>query len=181
MIDIVCILDESGSMGSLQDQVISSFNEFVEEQQKEENSEALLTLVKFDTMVTTLFKRVPIQAVKPIGEKEYSPSGMTALYDAIGSVLHDPLFFRSRKGILVIHTDGFENSSKEYDKESVRKLIEAKSDWEIIFFGADLNSVEEAKDMGIKLSSTYENTKDGFKTMYSSVTRSVSSYVKSNK
>jgi len=174
MIDIVCILDKSGSMLELQKQVISSFNEFVQEQDEGE-----LTLVVFDTTVETLYKRVPVDSVKPLTEEDYYPHGMTALYDAIGTVLNDPQFIRSKKGILVIHTDGFENSSKEYTLEGVKELISKKKDWEILFFGADIGSLEDAKKMGIQKVNKYQNTKDGFQNMYREVSLSVRSFVDS--
>ncbi len=45
-----------------------------------------------------------------------------------------------------------ENSSKEYDKKHVKNLIDAttkKYDWNYIFIGANIDSMSEAKSLGI--------------------------------
>lgn len=93
-------------------------------------------------------------------EKEYYVRGCTALLDAIGQTIHymgnvqkyakdeD----RAGKVLFVITTDGYENSSKEYSYDKIRKMIQRQKkryEWEFIFLGANIDAVETARQVGI--------------------------------
>ena len=54
------------------------------------------------------------------------------------------------KSLFIITTDGYENSSLEYTKDKIKKLIEKHSNWEFIYLGADIDSYSEASLIGIK-------------------------------
>ncbi|MBP5244435.1 MAG: VWA domain-containing protein, partial [Succinivibrio sp.] len=58
---------------------------------------------------------------------------------------------KKNKVIFAIITDGKENSSREYTKQIVKKLIEDKKEagWEFIFLGANIDAVSEAGAIGI--------------------------------
>lgn len=54
--------------------------------------------------------------------------------------------------LVVIITDGEENSSRFYDYEDVRHMVErekSKYGWEFIFLGANMNAIEAAGHLGI--------------------------------
>ena len=54
--------------------------------------------------------------------------------------------------LVVIITDGEENSSRFYDYEDVRHMIEReklKYGWEFIFLGANMNAIEAAGHLDI--------------------------------
>jgi hypothetical protein len=86
---------------------------------------------------------------------------------------------RPEKVIFVIITDGLENSSKEFTNYKVRQLIhhqQHKYNWEFLFFGANIDAVMEADQIGINYCSAFNfaATCDGVKTMYEKVCETVS-------
>ena len=52
--EIICIIDKSGSMSPLTDDVIGGFNSFVEEQARSEEGRAVLTTILFKTDTSEL-------------------------------------------------------------------------------------------------------------------------------
>ena len=54
--------------------------------------------------------------------------------------------------MFIITTDGYENASRHYDYEKVRKMIERQKEkygWEFLFLGANIDAAAEAKRFGI--------------------------------
>jgi hypothetical protein len=118
-----------------------------------------VTTVLFDDKYELLHDRADIKGIKPLTEKDYYVRGMTALMDAIGkSIAKTTAAFAHieeealpAKVMMVITTDGMENASREYNSDSVKKLIEAKKKegWEFVFLGANIDAVQTASKMGI--------------------------------
>ena len=85
--------------------------------------------------------------------------GATALYDAIGYAIHkiDSVQrhthrnHRAEKVMMVIITDGYENSSREYSLPRIKSMITAKEEagWEFVFLGANIDAAEVAGEFGI--------------------------------
>ena len=73
---IVFVLDKSSSMTSKKDVTISSFNEFVQDQQNKPG-ECTMTLVQFDTEYNVCFVNKPIAEVETLEKIGYAPGGMT--------------------------------------------------------------------------------------------------------
>ena len=157
--ELVFILDRSGSMSGLESDTIGGYNSMIEKQKSEEG-EANITTVLFDDKVEMINQRVSIQEVKKMTDKEYYVRGCTALLDAIGQTIHymgnvqkyAKEEDRAGKVLLVITTDGYENSSKEYSYDKVRKMIKnqkARYEWEFIFLGANIDAVDTAEQFGI--------------------------------
>ena len=86
VVDVVFILDRSGSMGGLESDTIGGFNSMLEKQRKLEGK-AYITTVLFDDQYELLHDRVNIAKVNNITEKEYFVRGSTALLDAIGKTI----------------------------------------------------------------------------------------------
>ena len=80
------LLDHTGSMRPLQSAVVSSFNQYVEQQQKQPGS-MLLTLASFNSNapLDLRFEGRDIHSVRPL--TTYEPSGSTPLYDALALLL----------------------------------------------------------------------------------------------
>ena len=151
--EIVCIVDRSGSMGSIRTDAEGGFNSFIEEQKKV--GEANLTIIEFDNVVETLHDRVNIQNVEPYVLK---PRGMTALLDAIGSVISESEKYTTDKGktIVVVITDGGENSSKEWKRDAVFKMIEERKEagWEFMFLAGGQDAISVGQSYGFDSDST---------------------------
>ncbi len=159
MTELVFILDCSGSMAGLEKDTVGGFNSMIA-RQKREAGEAVVSTVLFDSRSAVIHDRVPLPKVTPMTEKEYCPGGCTALLDAIGGAIHHigniHKYARREdvpeKTLFIITTDGYENASRRYDYETVRKMIEREKEqygWEFLFLGANIDAAREAARFGI--------------------------------
>ncbi len=159
LMELVFILDRSGSMSGLEKDTIGGFNGMMEKQ-KTENGEVLVTTVLFDDRIELLHDRLDIRALAPLTNKDYYVRGSTALLDALGSTIqriarnhaHTAEDYRPGKTMFVIITDGYENASREYSYAKIRELIDhekSKYGWEFLFLGANIDAAATAKTMGI--------------------------------
>lgn len=156
-VNITLIVDRSGSMSSIANEVIGGINAFYDEQKKLPDP-ATVTYVQFDNVYEQVFKGVALGEVEYLNRGTFVPRGMTALYDAIGKTLLELNPQSDAAQIIVIMTDGAENSSKEFTHETVKKLVEASQakGWQIIFMGANIDAQKVGGSMGIK--TDYINT-----------------------
>ena len=186
LVELVFILDRSGSMTGLAADTIGGFNSLID-QQKKESGEAFVTTVLFDDEYIVLHDHVNIKDVNPMTTKEYFPRGMTALMDAVGKTINrigerlsnTDESERPEKVMVVITTDGYENSSKEFTSGDVKRMIEhqrEKYSWVFMFLGANMDAASEAKKIGIdsQLARTYTNSHVGVGTVYNAVSASMS-------
>ncbi|MCD8119931.1 MAG: VWA domain-containing protein [Lachnospiraceae bacterium] len=157
--EIIFILDRSGSMSGLESDTIGGFNSMIGKQ-KEEEGEALISTVLFNSRSEVIHDRVNVQEVKPMTDREYRVGGCTALIDAIGGAIHHignvHKYAREEDvpehTLFVITTDGMENASRHYSSDEVKRMIERQKEkygWEFLFLGANIDAVETAKHFGI--------------------------------
>lgn len=154
--EITFILDRSGSMSGLESDTIGGYNSLLEKQ-KDLEGECKITTVLFDDKIEVIHDRIDIKNIKNLTENEYYVRGMTALIDAIGYSINKQINVhkageKSENVMFVIITDGYENSSKEFTSQKVKEMIEyqkEKYNWEFVFLGANIDSVETAKYYGI--------------------------------
>jgi hypothetical protein len=185
--EIVFILDESGSMGSVKDDTIGGFNEFIE-QQKNIKGEAVFTFVKFSDYYKVIEEGSLLESVKPLNKETYTPSYSTALLDAVGKTInkvgnrHDTLDEEDKPGkvLFVIMTDGYENSSKEFVTEGViSKMVKnkkSKNDWEFLFLGADIDAWSAGQNLGFSKGRTVTTNKNKMSKNYKSLSHFTASY-----
>ena len=158
--ELVFILDRSGSMGGLESDTIGGYNSVLEKQKKANKGKVFVTTVLFDDKYELLYDRLSIDKIKPITEKEYFVRGSTALLDAIGKTISQVKANqnylsknqKAKKVLFVIITDGMENASREYNIQAVRNMIETqknKENWEFLFLGANIDAISTAKSFGI--------------------------------
>ena len=170
--DIIFILDRSGSMSGIESDTIGGFNSFIIKHKKNKNTK--VTTVLFDDKYEVLYERKPITEVQRLTPKEYYVRGCTALMDAIGKTINSlDKKIKNNKVLFVITTDGLENASCEYNKDKIRKLISKHPNWEFIYIGADIDSYDEASQIGIKSSHTanYKKSRGGVNSLFASVGR----------
>ena len=124
------------------------------------SGEALVSTVLFANDSTVIHDRLPLGEVPPLTEKEHFTCGCTALLDAVGSAIHHigniHKYARREdvpeKTMFIITTDGYENASRRYDYEHVRRMIERQKErygWEFLFLGANIDAAKEAARFGI--------------------------------
>lgn len=186
---IAVILDRTGSMNSIREDVIGGFNAFLRAQQAEPTP-ATFTLVQFDSQdpYEVVQPVGPIAAAQPLTLDTYVPRASTPLYDATGRGILDleamlarlPDSERPGKIIFVIVTDGEENASREFDRAQVLALIKAKKQlgWEFVFLSADPTSFHDAKRLGIKDEARllFKKSRQGNDRAWSSVSDKMSRY-----
>lgn len=85
------------------------------------------------------------------------------------------------KVILIVITDGMENSSNEYNASDVSEKIKDMQDrlgWEFVFIGASQDVLDQAKDLGVREESrmTYSADSLGTRAMYCGLSEAVTSY-----
>ena len=158
-VEVVFIMDRSGSMGGLEADTIGGFNAMLAKQ-KEESDNIIWSTVLFDHISEVIHDRVPVDKVEELDSDTYYVRGSTALLDAVGGAIHHIGNVhkyareedRPSKTLFVITTDGMENSSVIYDYDRVRRMIERqqkKYGWEFIFLGANMDAVSVAGRIGI--------------------------------
>ncbi len=158
---ISVILDRTGSMEGIRDDTIGGFNTFLKQQQSEPGT-ATLTLVQFDSQdpyeVVHRFK--PIGEVPELTRDTYVPRASTPLLDALGRGINDLEKClgelneddRPSRVVIVVVTDGQENSSMEFRKDQIESMIKArteKDEWQFVFLSADLAAIGDARAVGI--------------------------------
>lgn len=128
VLDIVCVLDRSGSMSGIQQDVLGGYNSFIERMRKERR--ARVTTVQFDTQYEVLYKDLDIEQVPELTKDVYWARGGTALYDAVGQALGDksPAEGEKLDRVILIVTDGAENSSREVTYAQVQKALGEQED-----------------------------------------------------
>lgn len=168
-IDLVFLMDRSGSMGGSETDTIGGFNAYLQ-REKKKDFETYVTTILFDDRYEVLYQRKPINEVSELTEKEYWVRGCTALFDAIGKTIHTLDSKTSNKVLFVIMTDGLENSSREYTKQQIINLIN-NHNWEFVFIGADIDSYSEAHGIGIDKSRTanYRKSRDSIDKVFNSI------------
>ena len=187
MTELVFILDRSGSMSGLERDTIGGFNSMIEKQ-KREAGEAVVSTVLFDNESVVIHDRLPLDKVPRMTEEEYFTRGCTALLDAVGGAIHHignvHKYARKEdvpeKTMFIITTDGYENASRRYDYDKVRKMIERQKEkygWEFIFLGANIDAAKEAGRFGIDAdhAANYHADRLGTAVIYEAVSEAVCS------
>lgn len=166
--DVVFILDRSGSMHGSETNTIGGFNSYIE---KNRNNNYKITTVLFDNEYELLYEGVNIKDVKKLTNKEYYTRGSTALLDAIGRSINYMDQKESKKAIFIITTDGYENSSREFSKDKIKKMIKKHTNYEFMYIGADIDSYDEGASLGIRKEniSNYVKDKKGIGMLFDAV------------
>ena len=200
---VALIIDESGSMSSIKKETINNFNEQLQVLKQESNSpdavakklliggqeyegvETFVSVVKFNQNTNVIVGLDDVNNISEISDTDYSPDGGTALYDAIGDTIErfqsipemsDP----GSSALLVILTDGEENSSKRFSHKKVKSLIDdlnANNKWTFTFMGTE-NALDQAVDIGIAAGNmvAFDNTVKGMSAATNTMSVGLRSY-----
>lgn len=184
LVEVVFIMDRSGSMYPLQQDSIGGFNAMLSKQQQEEGT-AYVTTFLFNQRSEILHDRIDIKDVKPLTLNDYQVGGCTALYDCLGEAIkHIDMVHKyikdddkPEKVIFIITTDGYENASHKYRQKQIKKMIQdkTKKGWEFIYLAANIDAASTADEIGIEESRTcnYHHDAFGVENVYASVSEAI--------
>jgi hypothetical protein len=151
------LLDRTGSMEPIWKEALSSVNAYAEGLAALDGGPRVdtdITLAVFDAQDGLQFdvvrKGVDADGWKKVTDADATPRGMTPLYDAIGRMVALAEKDRPGKAVLVIMTDGEENSSTEMTKTAAKAALDrvrAKG-WEVVFLGAEFSNFDDAEGVG---------------------------------
>lgn len=185
------IVDRSGSMASCKEATINGFNDQLSRIQNMEkefpNQEILVGLTLFSDEVSHIKILQQASTMAKLNKENYMPDSTTALLDAIGQTTtlieerHAKLPDIPTTYVIVILTDGHENSSKSYNLTQIRDLIqklESTGKWTFSFIGATLDAVHVAEQMSIKAQNSYHFEKASMKeAVWEKLSLSIRDYV----
>lgn len=164
------ILDESGSMRSIEKQAVDSVNETLQSvrsaQKKYEDQEHFVSFVTFNSDgIKTVLDRAEALKAEDITPDQFNPACGTPLYDAIGQSVTElkKSITENDKVLVTIITDGYENASKEYNLASVKALTEklGKEGWTFAYIGANQDAKAVSYSLGIVNALNFEATIQG--------------------
>jgi hypothetical protein len=166
--DIHVVLDRSGSMRSIEADMKGGFDSFIRSQ-RALPGQCRVSLYQFDTDYEVVYEAMDVQKVPAL---VLEPRSATALYDAVALTVQrmqtlyreTPNDQKPARVILVIITDGHENSSKEFRSPAQVKMFlddAQRNDWQVVFLGSNIDVSQEAVNLGIKSHMTRSNVKGG--------------------
>ncbi|KNC84297.1 hypothetical protein SARC_03458 [Sphaeroforma arctica JP610] len=160
---VLClVVDRSGSMASMMNQVHISINNYLDEQRRTNISDNLKTsviLITFDAMIETLWNGYNLDESRYVSAANVQPRDGTALYDAIAEGINRTVEFIQGlpktpfKVVMFILTDGEENSSKQWSKNEIasqiKNLNRAPYNWEFYFAAANQDAIFSGLQLNI--------------------------------
>lgn len=173
---LAAILDRSGSMAPLIDEMISGYNHWLAQQQALPGA-ALLTTTIFDTAFDLVgAAATPVKQAPLLTSEVYFARYGTALNDAVGktvSAMKDAVKETDRALVLIV-TDGQENSSREWSSDQVKKLItelEGNGNWSFAYLSSAPSAWADAKVVGTQSGSTltYVPSAQGAQSMWATM------------
>lgn len=188
------VLDMSGSMGVIKEATKEGTIAYVKELRKTDSS-AKLSLTAFDTILERWVDDEVIRNVKINNVMEsYHPRGGTALYDALGDTINRiakhsrekivPGDGLRNKVVIVVMTDGQENSSRTFSRGSINDLVRKftkRGNWTFVYLGANVDAWAEARSMGIAAGNTmaYSTSRGSAMSALTSTARATGMHVNS--
>lgn len=186
------ILDRSGSMSSCIEQTVEGVNNQIhrikEVAEKFPEQELFTSLTLFNHDVVQVWTRKTIGELKELSYSDYRPDGTTSLLDAIGfsiKSLQDSIGKEVAENlasvVVVIITDGYENSSTTYQLNQINKIIdelEKTGKWTFSYIGTTIDTYEVASTLSIKRGNTMLYDLNETSSMYHKLSNNFMNYVK---
>ena len=157
-LNLVFIIDKSGSMYQSTQDVICGFNKIIDEQKEIKDGKVTVSLYTFNEKVTEEYLGIDINDIK---EFKYNASGLTAMNDGIGVGIDNVGKWLHAKDVngeempgktlVVVMTDGIENASREYSLKTVQEKIKEQTEkysWEFMYQGTDITTSKAADELG---------------------------------
>lgn len=158
---VSAVIDESGSMGYVQDTTVTAYDGFLGTL-KETPADTRVSLTIFDDEVRHPYEEEYLANAVGLDHETVSydaqSGGGTALYDAFGDAIerHAKRAAEADTIIMVVITDGEDTSSRRFNAGSIRSAVDAKKRtgrWKFIWLGP---SRRNAEDLGINPDDVFE-------------------------
>jgi uncharacterized protein YegL len=191
---IVILLDRSGSMQSIKEDIVGGLQTFISDQKKLAGNNDLFFMAQFDTEYDVLIPWTTFNSELEFPTEKFVPRGSTALYDSMDRTIDNAINFfntlnpndRPDKVLFVTLTDGANNASKTSTKAKIGeriKLLTAEKDWDFSFIGANFDVFAEGSGMGVLAANTmaYDTSDKGsIRGMGASLSAGVATYRTTN-
>lgn len=179
---VALVVDRSGSMEFLVKDVVNNVNAVLDSLQPDDRVSILFFEDPYG--VVRYVEGQPVAKVRRLKYGDYFPLGATPLYDAVGIAISEVVAptlgagNSSRKGIVVVLSDGEENSSTMYSLGDARQAVSTalSQGIDIRFYGMGPAATGEASALGIPISNTIQvsQTASGLDEAFDDVQRSLS-------
>lgn len=169
------ILDKSGSMRVIRNAAVDGFNDVLEgirvAQAESELQEHYVSLLTFcDCKKEYVYDCVPVNEVRNLTLRDYNPCCNTPLFDAMGMALSNLVSKveneKHSTAAVTIITDGEENSSREYNGESIKAFVDKlqkELDWKFSYIGTNQDVEAIADSLAIRDSFMFQCSNDGMR------------------
>lgn len=190
---ISILLDETGSMSGQEKRVTAGINEYINTLKARaggdmDNYSVNLTL--FDSERWREYYAGSLKKFPEMGLDDYQPGAMTPLYDAIFKCISNTQSAaEGAKVLMMIDTDGMENSSTEVTRDQVFNKIKEKEEegWTFVFLGAEMDEfggadvAQRKMGLGIVSKNTLDISHAEREIVYSRAARATSSLMQDKK
>jgi Mg-chelatase subunit ChlD len=159
-IHVCVVLDASGSMGAVENDVKGTFNSFIDEQ-REQPGKTVLDVYQFSDETSRIVRGADLSTFENNLMRNYRCSGCTALNDAVCQAIDEigaefaalPESERPEQVLVAILTDGEENASRRFTKADVKERIDRQTNvysWKFVFLAANIDATETGAALGLK-------------------------------
>jgi hypothetical protein len=179
---VLLVVDMSGSMAGLEEDVRGGFNTYLDDLAKD-GGRYRITATVFDTRFIPLCVAAKLKDAPRLDSVNYAPAGMTALLDAVGKTVTEfeasTTLAEGERVLVVVQTDGHENSSREYRSDQIAEMIrtrEATGTWAFIYLGAGVDAWGQGQALGFVNNINTANSAAGTRSSYSGITAASGAY-----
>ena len=184
------VVDQSGSMAGLENQTIEGFNTQLKtiKKLKEEfpQNDYIVSVTYFENEVFDVIRFGKVEDIPLLNKENYNPGSSTSLLDAIGQTIYsieekfgNEINEDKATVVLVILTDGYENSSRRYTYEQIAKDIDRLNEtnkWIFTFLGAGINAQSVTNRINIRSKNVASFERAEYSAVLEKISRSVRRY-----
>ncbi|MEY4992179.1 MAG: hypothetical protein RI948_1057 [Bacteroidota bacterium] len=184
------VIDQSGSMAGMEALAIGGFNtqlQTIQTLQKEKPAETFLcSLTLFNSDVVDVLRQAPVEKLIALSDGYFRPSGSTSLLDALGKSIYNikeqfgnDIAEDKMSVVMVIITDGHENSSRMYTYHDIAQLIKTLDEtdkWTFSFLGADFDAIHTSQMLNIRRENAMSYSKTSYSEMMYDLSDSIKAY-----